>query len=257
MTIPESRLTVVLPCFNEGAQISESLSTLDRWFPGSLNILVIDDGSLDDTFDRARAYASDHHHVSVHRIATNRGKGHAIRVAATLVRDALIVVMDADLAYEGASVARIASGLTEADMVVGNRRHRGSRYDVPVELFGFLYRRHLVGLAFNLLVRTVLPIRSRDTQCGLKGFRRDALQQLVAGITTDGFAFDVEMLLVARALGLRLQEVPVKVTYESAKSNVNLLRSAVSMGFDLARISLRWIGGRYAPARLRKAMPAR
>ena len=122
---------------------------------------------------------------------------------------------------------------------------------MPVNLFGFLYRRHLVWLAFNAFVRALLQLGLRDTQCGLKGFRREALGRMAGSLSADGFTIDVEMLLVARALGLRLAEVPVHVTYHSAKSLVKLVRSGASMASEVIRIAMRRALGAYSPERVR------
>jgi glycosyltransferase involved in cell wall biosynthesis len=244
-------ISFVLPCFNEGFRIASSLATLESWFGATAEILVIDDGSIDDTFEQAAQYASRHDHVRVHRMPRHRGKGGAIRTAIPLVRADLVVLMDADLAFDRESVQRALDGLATAEMVVGNRRHDGSYYSVPVRLFGFLYRRHLVGLAFNTFVRAVLHVSLRDTQCGLKAFRRTSLDRIAPTLSAEGFALDVEMLLVAKGLDVRLSEVPVHVRYESAKSSVKLLLSAWAMGSDIMRIAVRRARGLYAPARLR------
>ena len=235
--------TIVLPCHNEAARITGSLKTLEDWFGSRAAVLVVDDGSADETSHRAQS--SGHPHVSVHRLATNRGKGAAVRAAIPLIRTPHVIVMDADLAYDRDSVERTLEGLAQADVVIGNRRHGGSRYFVPVRLFGFLYRRHVVGMTFNALVRLLLPIHVRDTQCGLKGFRRGALDAMAPHLTIDGFAFDVELLLVAQSLRLRLIDVPVQVTYESAKSSVKLLRTAIAMASSLLLILSRRAVGRY------------
>lgn len=248
-------LTIVLPCFNEGHRIVESLGTLRSWFPDRTEILVVDDGSTDDTFEQLRRYAAAEQWVRVHRVPTNRGKGAAIRAAIPLARGTLVVVTDADLAYDRESVQRIIDGLADAEIVIGNRRHVGSRYSVPVSLFGFVYRRHFAGLVFNALIRTLIPISARDTQCGLKGFRQDALTRIGRSLTTDGFALDVEMLLVARGLGIRVAEAPVRVTYHSAKSSVRLLQSAFAMGSEILRIAARQMAGQYSPDRLAAAAP--
>ena len=247
----EPRISFVLPCFNEGSRIASSLTTLESWFGAGAEVLVIDDGSADDTFEQAERYAARHAHVRVHRLPRHRGKGGAIRAAIPLVRADLVVLMDADLAFDRESVQRAVDGLATAEMVVGNRRHDGSYYSVPVRLFGFLYRRHLIGLVFNAFVRSVVPVSLRDTQCGLKAFRRTCLATIAPALSVEGFALDVEMLLVARALDVRLSEVPVDVRYESAKSSVTLLLSAWPMASDLMRIAVRRARGRYAPARLR------
>ena len=160
------------------------------------------------------------------------------------------MLLDADLAYDHESVDRVLDGLETADMVVGNRRHHDSRYSVPVRLFGFLYRRHLVGLAFNAYVRALLPLNLRDTQCGLKGFRNDSLKRIAASLSREGFTIDVEMLIIANVLGLRLVDVPVLVTYESAKSSIKLLRSSLTMSSDILKIALRRLTGHYSPERV-------
>lgn len=245
------RISFVLPCFNEGFRIASSLATLESWFGAGAEILVIDDGSVDDTCEEAERYAGRHAPVRVHRLPRHRGKGGAIRAAIPLVRADLVVVMDADLAFDRESVQRALDGLATAEMVVGNRRHDRSYYSAPVRLFGFLYRRHLVGLLFNAFVRAVAPVSLRDTQCGLKAFRRTCLHTIAPTLSAEGFALDVEMLLVARALEVRLSEVPVHVRYETAKSSVKLLVSAWAMATDILRIVGRRARGCYAPARLR------
>jgi len=247
------RISIVLPCFNEAARISSSLATLDGWFPGDAEIIVVDDGSRDQTFEQAQAYARVHPHVHVVRHDENRGKGAAIATAIPLATADRVVLMDADLAFSRQSVETVLTSLHTADVAVGNRRHHQSRYSVPVRLFGFLYRRHLVGLAFNALVRRLFGLRLRDTQCGLKGFRLDALQKIGRDLTIDGFAVDVELLLIARGLDLRLVDVPVEVTYQTALSSVRLVRNAVAVLADLVRIAARQALGRYSPAAVQGA----
>ena len=249
------QVSFVLPCYNEGPRIGSSLATLESWFSGTAEILVVDDGSADDTAEHAERYAAAHPSVRVHR-ALHRGKGAAIRTAIPLVRGAAVVVMDADLAFDRDSVQRAVNALADAEMVVGNRRHHDSYYSVPVRLFGFLYRRHLVGLLFNAFVRSLLQVGLRDTQCGLKAYRRSWLERIAPALSVDGFALDVEILVVARALKVRLIEVPVQVRYETAKSSVKLALSARSMAAQVLTIALRRALGRYAPARLRRLVAA-
>ncbi len=244
-------LTIVLPCYNEGATITRSLATLESWFGVEPDVLVVDDGSTDDTVEQVRAYARAHPNVRVHHLPHNGGKGEAVQAAAPLAQGRYVLIIDADLAYDRESVERVLARLPSADVVVGNRRHDGSRYSVPVRLFGFLYRRHLIGLAFNACLRAVLPIQLRDTQCGLKAFRRDALAQIAPCLTIRRFAFDVDLLLVARGLGLTVADEPVRVTYDSARSSVSLLQNAIVVSWDLVRMVARRAAGRYAPDRLR------
>jgi glycosyltransferase involved in cell wall biosynthesis len=246
-------LSIVLPCFNEGRRIATSVRELRTWFGPDIEIVVIDDGSTDDTSGQARAVAATDPAIRVHQLPHNRGKGAAVRAAIPVAMGDRVLFVDADMAFDRASVQRVVDALAEFDLAIANRRHRDSRYSVPVSLFGFLYRRHLVGLSFNALLRVLLQLPYRDTQCGLKAFRRDALRQLEPSLTIDGFAFDVEMLLVARALELRIAEVPVMVRYESAKSSVQLARAALAMARSLVTISAARLAGRYSRQRVRTA----
>lgn len=216
MTEPTSfgpSLSIVVPCFNEESRIVASLSELVSWFDERAEILAVDDGSGDRTFELVQRLGEAHPNVRAYRLPHNHGKGGAARAGLAMARGARVVLLDADLAFDRASVRAVVDALDGSEMAIGNRRHDASRYTVPVRLFGFLYLRHLVGLAFNAFVRGMLQIGFRDTQCGLKGFRREALRQILPSLTTNGFALDVEILLVARALPLHIVEVPVMVTY--------------------------------------------
>jgi dolichyl-phosphate beta-glucosyltransferase len=104
---------------------------------------------------------------------------------------------------------------------------------------------------FNAFVRLAVGVTQRDTQCGLKAFRRAALERLAPALTVDGFALDVEMLLVAKALALRVAEIPVNVHYETSKSSVRLIGSGRAMIRDILGIALRRLRGAYSPTRLR------
>lgn len=243
-------LSVIVPCFNEGPRIVASLMTLRQWLGPDAEIVVVDDGSRDDTAARVTSHALDDPHVRLERLPHNAGKGAAIRRATSKVRGDRVILVDADLAYDRPSIERAIQALDGHDFVSGDRRHALSTYDVPVRLFGFLYRRHIVGLAFNFYARLLTGVTARDTQCGLKAFRRDALVSMVPSLGTDGFAQDVEMHLVARGLRLRHTTVPVRVTYESAASSVRLARSAAAMAAAVLRLALRRAAGCYAPRRV-------
>jgi glycosyltransferase involved in cell wall biosynthesis len=248
--VTAATVTFVLPCFNEGARIVASLATLQSWFGATHEILVVDDGSADDTAAKVESYAEAHAHIRVHRVRPHRGKGRAVREAIPRVRTERVVFMDADLAFDCESVQRTLDALGDADVVVGNRRDGRSRYSVPVQVFGFLYRRHFAGLAFNAFVRALTGVSVRDTQCGLKGYRREGLVAIAPALSVDGFALDVEMLLVASSLGLRMTEIPVNVRYESARSSVRMLASTRRVVSDVMAIALRRARGAYAPARI-------
>jgi dolichyl-phosphate beta-glucosyltransferase len=247
-------IVIVLPCFNEAAVIAQSVARLRAWFPAA-SVLVVDDGSGDDTASRARAVAETDAGIQVHRLPVNGGKGHAVAAAAALVAGAAVVIADADLAYGEDSIRRAVDALERADIVIGNRRHRDSTYTVPVAAFGFLYRRHVLGIAFNWVVRAALGLHERDTQCGLKAFRGHAFQEVMTRLRTKGFAFDLDVLLLARALRFRIEEIPVEVRIDSGRSSVRLARDGAIALKEVATLALERLRGRYDPARIPPAGP--
>jgi hypothetical protein len=169
------------------------------------------------------------------------------------VRGRAVAVVDADLAYGEQPIRRAIAALALADLAVGNRRHVDSQYTVPVRLFGFLYRRHVLGLAFNVCVRLLLGVTLRDTQCGLKAFRADAFQDVMARLRTARFAYDLEVLLLARGLGLTRQEVAVELTIDSGRSSVRLVRDGMLAMEEMLGLAVRRAKGEYRPSRLRAA----
>ena len=253
--IPPSRIAVVIPCFNERAVIDLTLERLRDWFPSAL-LVVVDDGSADGTWERATQVAEGDARVQVVRQASNGGKGRAVAAALPYVTNHAVVIADADLAYERESMQRAIDALACADVAIGNRRHPTSTYVVTVRLFGFLYRRHVVGRLFNLLVRLTLGITWPDTQCGLKAFRAPAFTAIMPRLRTSGFAFDLDVLLLAEGLGLRVGDVPVDVTMSSGRSSVRLARDGGAAIVEVLKLALRRLSGGYSPERLRTAPPA-
>ena len=242
--IPPEDLVIVVPCFNEAAVIAQSLARLREWFPAA-SVLVMDDGSSDDTASRAAAVAENDAGVRVCRLASNGGKGHAVASAVAAVAGRAVVIVDADLAYGRESIQRAMSALDRCDVVIGNRRHVDSTYRVPVRLFGFLYRRHALGIVFNRVVRTALGLNERDTQCGLKAFRGHAFNDVMTRLRTKGFAFDLDVLLLAKARRFTIEEIPVDVTIDSGRSSVRLARDGAIALKEVMSLALHRLRGRY------------
>jgi glycosyltransferase involved in cell wall biosynthesis len=241
-TVPA--VTLVVPCFQEAPILTQTLERLASWFPDA-QIVVVDDGSRDATAAHARAFADRRPGTDVIVLPRNEGKGRAVAAACAAVRGARVVIVDADLAYGEASIRRAVAALDGCDMAAGNRRHADSAYTVPVRLFGFLYRRHVLGWIFNRAVRVLLGLSQRDTQCGLKAFRVEAFRRIAPQIRTSRFAFDLEIWLLARALGLAATEIPVEVRYGSGRSSVRLFRDGARMAADVAALALRRLTGGY------------
>jgi glycosyltransferase involved in cell wall biosynthesis len=247
-TADDRNLAIVVPCFNEALVIASSIARLRAWFPNAL-IVVMDDGSADDTYAiassaAAAAAAGGDDRIRVVRQPANGGKGRAVAAAVPFVTAHAVVIADADLAYEEAPMRRAIDALASVDVAIGGRRHPASTYVVPVRLFGFLYRRHVLGYLFNLFVRTLLGVEARDTQCGLKAFRPAAFADIMKSLRTAGFAFDLDVLLLAKGLGLRVGEVPVDVSLGTGRSSVRLVRHGAGVVKEVLMLAFRrWTGG--------------
>ena len=239
----DRRLTVVVPAFCEQDRIAVTLASLrevlERRMPAEeLELLVVDDGSPDATAVEAERAGAD----TVIRLDCNRGKGAAVRAGVLAARGRSVVFTDADLAYPPESVLAVLAALEEGwDVVVGSRRHEHT-----TTLARARRLRELGGRVVNGLTRLVLLGRFRDTQCGLKGFRSEVGRSIFGRTRIDGFAFDVEIFLIAEQDRLSLLEVPVHVT-NRASSSVDLVGDSARLVRDLFRIR-RWVGrGLYRP----------
>jgi glycosyltransferase involved in cell wall biosynthesis len=233
LALPE--LSVVVPAYGEGHRIGASVLALQAALGDATEIIVVDDGSPDETGAVAKEAGAE-----VIRLPVNRGKGAAVRTGVLAARGAMVVFTDADLSYAPPQIERVRAELERgADVVVGSRRHVGTTTLVRA---GRL--REISGRVFNLFTRLVLPRGFGDTQCGLKGFQREAARAIFQKSTVDGFAFDVEVLWLASHLGYTVVEVPVKLD-SAAGSTVRLPREVTRMLRDLVRIKRRADMGGY------------
>lgn len=203
---------------------------------GDIEIVVVDDGSGDGTAEIARGAGAD----QVVALPVNRGKGAAVRAGVAAAEGRTIAFTDADLAYSPDQVMALLDRVEDGwDLVMGNRFHRDTATITEVSTL-----RSIGGRAINACTRLVLDGDHADTQCGLKAFRSDVARVLFDHARIDGFAFDVELYLLAERFGLSLTEVPVRVE-NSDQSTVKVVRDALQMLTDLARIRLDTARGLY------------
>ncbi len=234
------RLTVVVPAYMEQdrightvARLKADLDTLAAY--GGLEVLVVDDGSTDDTAAVAEAAGAT---VVIH--PENRGKGAAVRSGVLAASGRTIAFTDADLAYAPDQIPDLVELAEQGwDVVVGSRRHTDTTTLVRARRL-----REIGGRAINLLTRAVLLGQYRDTQCGLKAFRSDVARLIFAHTRVDGFAFDVEVFHLVERYHLSLAEVPVRVE-NSARSTVRVVRDALRLVRDLFRVRQWSAEGRY------------
>lgn len=231
-------LSVVIPAFNEGSRLAPTLQAvleyLKRTEP-SWELLVVDDGSRDDTAAVATAALAGEAAARVLSYQPNHGKGYAVRTGVLAARGDWVVFLDADLSTP---VAEIAPALTLLrlghDMVVGSRGHPDARISRRPPLLRRIASRFFDGVR-NLLVGLA---EFYDTQCGFKAYRRAALVPLFERAVIDRFMFDVEILYLARRSRLKIVETPV--AWADAPGNtVRFLPGLYQMFRDLLRI--RWV----------------
>lgn len=237
------RLSVVVPAYNEAdriaatlGQVRAQLAEIDR--KGGLEVVIVDDGSVDGTGDAAAAAGAD----QVVRQPANRGKGAAVRAGVLAARGRTVVFTDADLAYAPRQVLQIL-GAVEAgcDVAIGDRRHPDTETLVEAPL-----ARVVGSKVTNVVVRSVLLGSFRDTQSGLKGCRSDVGRFMFSRARVDGFAFDIELLHLAERHGFSIGEVPVEVT-NSERSTVKPMRDFSRLIWDIVRIRHWSAVGAYEP----------
>ena len=224
-------VSLVSPAYTESAIIPDTIRAVSArlaGLTGSYEVLIVDDGSTDGMAELVRNCGDPH--VRLESYSPNHGKGRAVRVGMLAAQGDVILCTDADLAYGvdvfAVMLERFSGG--NADLVIGSRRIGPDGYQSYPPL------RLLASKCFNLLVRLLSGL-TYDTQCGIKGYRREAARSIFSKCTIDGFSFDFEALMRADKLGLKVEQIPVSVI-NFRESKVNIIRDSFRMFRDLFRI---------------------
>jgi hypothetical protein len=203
-------LSLIIPAYNEGMRLEAGIARLQAAVDAgaidaeTTEFVVVDDGSTDDTTALARALFSSFPHVQHVRLAENRGKGGAVRAGVAVATAPLLIFADADMAIDPTQTPEFLHALRRASVAIGSRSASGASVDRPS------LRRSLMNRSFNRLVNVLTRVNLDDTQCGFKAFRAPAAKLLFHCSVTERFAFDVEVLSLARRLGLTIAQVPVR-----------------------------------------------
>jgi len=236
--------SIIIPAYNESQRLG---ATLDRvlahveacgW---KAEILVVDDGSSDSTAEIVQRYAATHPQVRLIQNPGNRGKGYSVRNGMRQAAGELLLFTDADLsapiAEAGKLFARLAAG---ADVVIGSRW-----LDPALQTARQPVYRQFFGRIFNLLLRGILGLRFKDTQCGFKAFTRRAAQLIFARQRIERWGFDPELLFLAGKLGLRVEEVPVEWA-DDPRTKIRPLRDGTRIFTEMLRIRWYSLAGKYS-----------
>ena len=226
--------SVVVPAFNEAQRIGPTLERILVYFERRsppAEIVVVDDGSSDATAEVAARFTP--RGVRLVRLPRNRGKGAALRAGVAATSGAAVLVTDADLSTPIEELERLEAALADAELVLGSRAVAGSRITRRQP-----WHREWMGRSFNRLIRTLGVTSLHDTQCGFKLLRGDVARRLFAEQTVDRFAYDVELVWLARRRGFRVVEIGV-AWHDSPASKVHPVRDAASMLIDVLRFRFR------------------
>ena len=241
--MPNPQLSVIIPAFNEARRLPRYLEKVLAFLDGSTlayEVIVVDDGSSDDTADVVMEVCRSCTNLRLVRLAENRGKGFAVKTGMHAARGALRLFADADGATPIAEVERLMAAISSgAEIAVGSRALKAENCTVKG-----LKHRKLIGTIFNQIVRVVAVKGIRDTQCGFKLFSEAAAERIFPLQRIDGFGFDVEVLFIAQRCGFRIAEVPVNWT-DVKGTKVNVVRDSLRMFRDVVRTRINSLLGAY------------
>jgi dolichyl-phosphate beta-glucosyltransferase len=237
------KYSIVVPAYNERARILPTLEAVIaavRSHGWSAEVIVVNDGSTDETASLVKNFALTAPEVRLMENPGNRGKGYSVRSGLLHALGDIVMFTDADLSAPIDEAQRLFDAIAAgADIAIGSRWLATSRQTHRQPLY-----RQLFGRCFNMLTRAVMGLPYADTQCGFKAFTREAAQTVFQLETIERWGFDPEILFIARKRGFRVQEVPVSWAHD-ARSRISYLRDGLQMLKELAIVRWNALTGRY------------
>jgi glycosyltransferase involved in cell wall biosynthesis len=225
-------LSIIIPAYNEEDRLPNTLEQAFNFIqnqPYSAEVLVVENGSQDRTFEVAQAFTDQYPQLRVYQEA-GRGKGLAVKRGMLEACGEYRFMCDADLSMPITEISRfLPPALENKDIAIASREAQGAtRYNEP------LYR-HWGGRGVNAMIRLLVLPGLHDTQCGFKCFRREAAVDLFGSMTLSGWSFDVEILYLARLRGWSMAEVPIP-WYFDPESKVSALQDSIKMFRDILQL---------------------
>lgn len=241
--LTDTCLSIVIPAYNEEKRLPETLERVAAYIeakPFTAEVVIVDDGSRDRTADIAREAGRRWPGVSLVQNPGNRGKGYTVRNGMLNSTGQIALFTDADLSAPIEEADLLLKALEDGnDIAIGSRGLRPDLIALHQSRF-----RETAGKIFNLFVRAITRLPFKDTQCGFKAFRREAAQAIFSRTRIDGFGFDAEVLYLARKLGFRTIEVPVRWSH-SEGTKVSMFSDSARMFTDLLRVRWMDLQGQY------------
>jgi dolichyl-phosphate beta-glucosyltransferase len=235
-------ISVIVPAYNEQKRITGTLKAINGYFsnkPLTRQIIVVDDGSSDDTLGVVENIRKEINDLSVITYNPNRGKGYAIKKGVEESHGEYILFTDADNSTPIEEFEKFYPFLKDNMVVIGSRYVAGSNVVVRQPWY-----RVLLGRLANMVIQIFILDGLRDTQCGFKAFRHEAAREIFSRMKVNRFGFDIETLAIARLLNFPVREIPVS-WYNSGESRIRPVADAIRTFAELLYIKLNLWGGRY------------
>ena len=245
--------SIIIPVFNEESRATKTLTQVLSFmntFAPAFEIIVVDDGSIDKTAESVENYAKDHPEIKLIK-NEHKGKGYSVRTGVLGSSGKYIYTIDADLSTPMEELKRLSNWIVDNnyDIVIASREGLGAKRE------GEPLYRHLMGRVFNRLVQMVILPGIKDTQCGFKLYKREAAVSVFSALIIYGEnskqlkraflgAFDVEVLFIAKALGYKIKEVPVRWIFAKT-TRLNPLIDSFKMARDVLHIKFLGLKGAY------------
>lgn len=230
-------LSIVVPAYKQERTIKKDLENINRTLHEGLKsyayeIVCVVDGKADKTWKEAKKVKSKR--VRVIGYDTNRGKGYAVRFGMAMSKGDLVSFLDAGMEISPTGVMMLMAHLNwyNADIIVGSKRHPASRVNYP-------FFRHVLSIGYHYLSLLLFSLSLRDTQSGIKIFKREVLKKILPRLLVKRYAMDIEMLAVAKYLGFnRIFEAPIEVRFDQKTSRISW-RSVFNMTWDTLAVFYR------------------
>jgi dolichyl-phosphate beta-glucosyltransferase len=246
--------SIVIPAYNEGARLGATLEKVlayvrsQQW---NAEVIVVNDGSHDNTADIVRSFAEKDAALRLVENPGNRGKGYSVRNGMLNARGRIVLFSDADLSSPIEEAPKLFAALDAgADIAIGSRWLRAETQTQRQPL-----HRQLFGRLFNLALRLTLGLQFADTQCGFKAFKQPAVQAIFPLQKIERWGFDPEILFLARKLKFKVQEVPVAWAHREGTS-INPLLDGSRMVMEMLHIRWNDLAGKYDAAPVAANQPA-
>jgi dolichyl-phosphate beta-glucosyltransferase len=242
MTPEAPELSVIIPSYNEEQRLPATLSSIAAYIRSSkrkIEVIVVDDGSRDNTVAVAEKFRNEIPSLRVVSNDKNRGKGYSVRHGMQVARGEIVLFTDADLSAPIEEVEKLLPAMKTNDVAIGSRAIDRSQITVHESPF-----REFAGIIFNKIVRLILWLPFVDTQCGFKAFRRVPCKIIFEQQTIDRFGFDPELLYLARHHGLHAVEISVRWGHSPA-TKVSMMRDSLQMFVDVFAIRWNSLIGKY------------